>query len=55
MAEKTCKHPTCTCPIPEYEDYCSQICKDAQGLIELICECGHDSCVSEEIVEAAQS
>jgi hypothetical protein len=55
MAVKTCKHPTCTCEIPEDQDYCSQICQDAQGLIELICECGHAACVSEEMLEESLS
>lgn len=44
MNSKKCKHPSCTCVVTDKDAYCSQICKDSQGRIELTCECGHSGC-----------
>jgi len=47
-APKKCEHPTCVCVVPkdgDFGDFCSAHCRDASGLTDLKCECGHDLCI----------
>jgi len=41
---KQCKHPACTCPVSDDDDYCGAYCKDAGDTTEIACNCGHGSC-----------
>ncbi len=40
---KKCAHPRCSCLVTEGK-YCSTICEDSAGTIELGCDCPHQMC-----------
>ena len=40
---KKCAHASCTCTVDK-DKYCSQHCKDARGMTDLTCHCGHPNC-----------
>jgi hypothetical protein len=42
--KKTCKNPTCSCPVPADQKYCSAACEGTGKTIELDCDCGHEGC-----------
>ena len=46
MAEEneTCKNPPCSCPRSSDSKYCSAYCEGVGDIVELDCDCGHDSC-----------
>ena len=44
-----CAHPACGCRKDKESSYCSQSCKDASGLAEIACHCGHPGCASERV------
>jgi hypothetical protein len=48
-SSKKCKHPSCSCQVPDGESYCSTACKDAKGLMDLTCQCNHPQCQGEEL------
>lgn len=41
-----CAHPECRCVTDNDNKYCSQTCKEAGGLTEIACQCGHPSCTA---------
>ena len=51
--EKICAHGTCNCLAAEGSDYCSPYCEEVgkttnitpDGAQEIICDCGHPTCV----------
>ncbi len=46
---KKCKHSSCNCMVTGGKDYCSTICEDSKGTIELACDCGHPACQGEAL------
>lgn len=50
--DKECAHPACTCRVPSGR-YCSGICEDAGGLMEIACECVHAECGATAVETAA--
>ena len=46
MAEPTkCAHTACTCVCSDGKKYCSQICEDSKGMLEIKCDCKHPECL----------
>jgi hypothetical protein len=43
--DNQCAHPSCDCPVPENETYCSPHCESAPKS-EIICGCGHGACMA---------
>ncbi len=43
-ADNKCAHPACSCATEKGNTYCSQSCKEAAGLTEIACQCGHPNC-----------
>ncbi len=51
--ERICAHGVCNCPASEGGDYCSPYCEGAghttnnlpDGTQEVVCDCGHPTCV----------
>lgn len=41
---KECKHPACSCPVPEGQNYCSSICEGSGDTTTIDCDCGHPEC-----------
>jgi hypothetical protein len=50
MNGRKCKHETCSCIVNGGDGDCSQICRDANDLIDLACQCGHSGCAGEELI-----
>jgi metallothionein len=46
---KKCKHPACSCIVPDGESYCSTSCSDAKDITELACQCDHPGCRGEAL------
>jgi metallothionein len=44
-----CKHPACSCTVPEGEKYCSPACEGAGEITELACQCNHPGCRGEAL------
>jgi hypothetical protein len=45
MADQTCGHPNCKCPIEEGKEYCSEHCKRAaEAKVNQACHCHHKEC-----------
>jgi hypothetical protein len=54
--EKLCAHIPCQCVVGSDEKYCSQACEDAGSSdVEIACECGHESCVVEDVEEEEEN
>jgi metallothionein len=47
--DNKCKHPACSCRVPDGESYCSAACSDAKDITELTCQCDHPGCQGEEL------
>ena len=45
-----CAHPSCSCPVPKGEKYCSTYCHDAADTMEISCNCEHAGCALAEAV-----
>lgn len=49
MAENTCAHASCSCPVKSPDSYCSELCRDAAKVRPVPeqsgCECGHPECL----------
>jgi len=43
-----CAHPTCDCPVPQNESYCSPHCETAPKS-EITCGCGHAACLTGKV------
>ena len=39
-----CAHVSCHCQVQGGEDYCSEYCRDAEGVAVVTCRCGHEPC-----------
>ena len=39
-----CGHPDCHCLSPISDEICSEYCRNANGEIRGICQCGHPEC-----------
>jgi len=39
---KKCAHESCHCQTTE--TYCSEVCKDSKGVIDITCQCEHPGC-----------
>jgi hypothetical protein len=52
MAKETkkCAHPGCQCHAREDSNYCGTWCEGAAGTPEVLCNCGHASCVTDAAV-----
>lgn len=46
---KKCAHPACSCTVTGGAKFCSQICEDSKGMIELKCDCKHPGCAGEQL------
>jgi hypothetical protein len=44
-AEK-CAHPACACLRAKDSKYCGAYCEGIAEVPSVVCECGHDKCVS---------
>ena len=53
MDTKVCAHGVCNCPAEQGSDYCSPYCEEVghttnktlDDAEEIICDCGHPTCV----------
>ena len=51
---KKCAHPSCNCLVDKWwRRYCSDICHDAGGSMELSCNCRHPQCAERGAAAAA--
>ncbi len=41
---KKCAHEGCSCVCTDGKKFCSQVCQDSSGRIELSCNCPHPEC-----------
>ncbi len=39
-----CAHAACNCVPAEGNEFCSDVCRDAKGMTELVCQCQHSDC-----------
>jgi len=44
-----CARPACTCKTVSGSQYCSEVCADAKGMAELVCQCQHPDCGGETL------
>lgn len=51
MSPEKCKHPACTCAVPEGKQFCSHACEEAQSTGSA-CACGHPDCAGVQHVAA---
>jgi len=49
MTSQKCKHDSCSCTTMEADGYCSTTCKDAKGVTDLACQCGHSGCKGNQL------
>jgi hypothetical protein len=45
-----CAHENCVCTVSKGGDfgaYCSSYCREAKGITDLRCECGHAGCIAD--------
>jgi hypothetical protein len=43
-ATPKCAHPACNCIPAEGKEFCSEACRDAKAMTELVCQCQHSNC-----------
>lgn len=43
---KKCAHPSCQCPPAKDSKFCSTYCEGQAETPDVICNCGHGSCVN---------
>jgi len=42
---KKCAHIPCLCDVPNGQEYCGDICREAGSEdVEIACQCGHAAC-----------
>ena len=40
-----CAHIPCLCDVPDGEEYCGELCRDAGSEdVEIACQCNHPAC-----------
>jgi hypothetical protein len=44
IEQKKRMHPACRCTVADEKTYCSQRCEDANGEVEISCDCAHPGC-----------
>jgi hypothetical protein len=43
---ETCAHPSCNCIAAPDSKYCSTLCEGNEGTVDVVCSCGHPTCVT---------
>ena len=44
FADNQCKHPACSCKVPDGDGYCSAQCEGMGESPDINCLCGHVEC-----------
>jgi len=42
---RKCAHLPCLCNVPQGQEYCGEVCRDAGSEdVDIACQCGHPAC-----------